>query len=183
MSQCPVGLSNTHPHPHTQKLGRPTKWLLWFNHLLLLLQRWPNPSSNLTQACIQIFQVYCVEFFPSLLLKRQSRSPSTCSWNLVTITYGRTLWWHGRITALSNTGVTAPQNALHNQPYFSSWLFLKELWFHHGQGLSLSWWRQRWAATLHCAIWALHVSVAAFFFGPSTVVLAGVFCHYAVAVT
>jgi len=141
VSQCPVGLSNTHPHPHTQKLGRPTKWLLWFNHLLLLLQRWPNPASNLPQACIQIFQVYCVEFFPSLLLKRQSRSPSACSWHLVTIMYGRTLRWQGRITALSNTGVTAPQNALHNQPYFNSWLFLKALWLHHDQGLPLSWWR------------------------------------------
>jgi len=110
VSQCPVGLSNTHPHPHTQKLGRPTKWPLWFNHLLLLLQRWPNPASNLPQACIQIFQVYCVEFFPSFVLKRQSRSPSACSWHLVTIMYGCTLWWHGRITALSNTGVTEPQH-------------------------------------------------------------------------
>ena len=141
MSQCPVGLSNTHPHPHTQKLGRPIKLPLWFNHCLFFLQRWANPASSLPQACLQILQVYFVEFFPFLLLKQQSRNPSACSWHLVTITYGRTLWWQGRITACSHTVFTAPQNDLHNQLYFSSWMFLNALWLHHGRGLSLSWWR------------------------------------------
>jgi len=75
VSQCPVGLSNTHPHPHTQKLGRPTKWLLWFNHLLLLLQRWPNPASNLPQPCLQIFQVYHVEFFLFFFAEMTEQKP------------------------------------------------------------------------------------------------------------
>ena len=79
-----------------------------------------------------------LSFFPSLLLKQQSRSPSACSWHLVTITYGRKLWWQEGPTALRSTGVTETKHALHNQPYFYSWLFLKERWLHHDQGLSLS---------------------------------------------
>ena len=75
VSQCPVGLSNTHPHLHTQKLGRPTKWPLWFNHLLLLLQRWPNPASNLPQACIQIFQFYFIEFFSFAFAETTEQKP------------------------------------------------------------------------------------------------------------
>ncbi|KNZ51391.1 hypothetical protein VP01_3973g5 [Puccinia sorghi] len=49
-------------------------------------------------------------------------------WHLVTKTYSRTVWEQARLTALRTIVSTESQHDLHNQTYFSTWLFLKELY-------------------------------------------------------
>ena len=132
-----ISQTPTHTHTHKDLEGQPSSLcdsiLSFFSSkdepILLLIS--PKPV-------LKSFKSIMLSFFPLLLLKKQSRNPSACSWHLVTITlYGRMFWWQGRLTTLRNTGVTEPKHALHNQPYFYSWLFLKTLWLHHEQGHSL----------------------------------------------
>ena len=107
VSQCPVGLSNTHTHKNLE--GQPNSLC---DSIISFSSSKDDPILLLIspKLVFKSFKSIVLSFFPLLLLKQQSRNPSSCSWHLVTITYGRMLWWQGRITALRNIGVTSPQH-------------------------------------------------------------------------
>ncbi|KNZ55030.1 hypothetical protein VP01_2788g1 [Puccinia sorghi] len=116
---------------------------MWIKALLVSLHQFLNPSPlELAWNSKQISSAIQSSFFPpwkmshshchfplnlSSNLPRPLETPSSCSWHLVIITYGGKSWLKGRLTALSTIVGTESQHALHNQTYFTTWLFLKAL--------------------------------------------------------
>ena len=128
----------THTHTKTWKA----------NQVASVFQSSPFPPPNMSQSCLQSP--------PSVSSNISSLSCWVSSFAFAETTEQKPLCLqlkschHNVRPYVMVTGRThSPQKhrchsttiCLHNQPYFSSWLFLKALWLHHDQGLPLSWLR------------------------------------------